>query len=152
MAFIAQSRPNRSPHPKQIPPQGNFPYHSNVNQSPNPLRAFPKPTFNCNNCRKAGHSSARCYAVGGGLEGQAPGMKGNGQITTSFMRPPNAFSSQVIQQHDASAQPGPEITARLADQQPSNAIIMASIKDTTMDPSSKIQWLKKLVQCFLISI
>ena len=80
-AFITQAKPPRPPqNPNAINRQ---PYVRNNEHIPSP----PKPAFTCNNCGKTGHSVARCYAPGGGLEGQAPWMKHREPTHITSQRP-----------------------------------------------------------------
>jgi len=104
--FVAQSRPAQTTQPRMTY-QPN-PYRSNTNQ-PNAPKSFQKPTFTCNNCGKTSHSSAQCYAIGGGLEGQAPWTRNNEQKHT-FTCPPNAFTSQVTPRSNLPAKPVQEMT------------------------------------------
>ena len=119
-AFIAQTKPPR-------PPQNS----NAINRQPyvrsnEHISSPPKPAFTCNNCGKTGHSVARCYAPGGGLEGQAPWMKHREPTHTTPQRPINPFSTRPI--HNPIPRQ-PTDTARLADQKPDTIIMMTRIDE-----------------------
>ena len=69
-AFIAQAKPKR-PAAMQ-PPQQNTPNPKvNNTQTAESPQINQRPHTQCNNCRRISHLASKCYASGGGLEGQA---------------------------------------------------------------------------------
>ena len=92
--------------------QANIPYQT------------PRPFVQCNNCGRNGHPSSKCYAPGGGLEGQAPWKMSQGQFTqipTPF--PNHSIPSQAVNQHTVpSVSPMPTTPVQPAEQ--SRNIIM----------------------------
>jgi len=46
---------------------------TSINKDPNIVfQASGKPTMKCENCNRTGHTKAKCWVKGGGLEGQYP--------------------------------------------------------------------------------
>ena len=119
-AFIARTKPSRPP------PNSNAINRQPYIRSNEHTSSTPKPAFTCNNCGKTGHSVARCYAPGGGLEGQAPWMKHREPIYTTPQRPINPFSTRPT--HNPIPRQ-PTDTARLADQKPDTIIMMTRINE-----------------------
>ena len=69
-AFIVHTKLNQPSQSRQ--------QNTNIHSNETPSTNIPRIPFTCNNCGRNGHSVARCYAAGGGLEGQAPWMKNKG--------------------------------------------------------------------------
>jgi gag-polypeptide of LTR copia-type len=129
-AFVRRVKPNRPPQPKThaYVPQ-------NVRANNPPVANVARALFICNNCGKTGHSAARCYGIGGGLEGQAPWMKNNEPAKPTFSRTPNVFASGVI----APPPLNPAHSAAWLAKQPSDDIIMvARISEAEITPANMI--------------
>src|SRR3979490_68738 len=86
-AFIPQSRP--IPRPVFYQPPISTPSPPNHQQQPQypQNRGQRRPTFNCNNCGRAGHPASQCYSPGGGLAGQAPWRQENRQNNQNLLAP-----------------------------------------------------------------
>jgi Pol polyprotein, beta-barrel domain len=128
-AFVVRAKPNRPPQPK---PYANIPQNVRAN---NPLVAnIARAPFICNNCGKTGHSAARCYGVGGGLEGQAPWMKKNEPTKPTFSRTPNVFAPRIT-----APPPNPAHSIAWLAEQPSDDIIMVvKISEAEITPVDTI--------------
>ena len=91
----------------------------------------PRTSFTCNNCGKTGHSVARCYALGGGLEGQAPWMK-NKEPTHHF--PHRYHPPSNTRPNDNTLVRPAEDTTQLAEQRSDTIIMMAGFDKQTVTP------------------
>ena len=110
-------KPNRLIHNhNQANNQGN-PHNNKA-----PSTFTPRTLFTCNNCGKTRHSVARCYTLGGGLEGQAPWMK-NKEPTHHF--PHRYHPPSTTRLSDTPLIRPAEDTARLAEQRSDTIIMMA---------------------------
>ena len=116
-AFIAWAKPLRPQNPNPVNKQ---PYVCSNEHIP----SSSKPVFTCNNCGKTGHLVARCYAPGGGLEGQVPWMKHREPTHLTSQRPVNLFFTRPI---NNSIPRQLTNTIWLADQKPNSIIMMARI-------------------------
>ena len=120
-AFIARTKPNRSLQNRQI-----VNTHPTPRNNPQTFSNPPRSPFTCNNCGRTGHSVARCYAVGGGLEGQAPWMKTNEHTVIPPPKSSNPFTNRI--RNNTLPRPIPD-SIRLAETKPDDIIMVAQIAD-----------------------
>ena len=87
---------------------------------------YPRMAFVCMNCRRQGHTIVRCFARGGGMEGQAPWDNQSAPNLPKKDSPSPQMQNQTVNQSMSNL---PKNSARLAEQKKANIIMMAHISE-----------------------
>jgi transposase InsO family protein len=158
-AFVARSAQPTHPSMRRPLAVNNPRFQSTIRNSPNPTlstnQATPhrsamaqRSSFTCSNCGKYGHLSSRCFAPGGGMEGQAPWNmqnKGDGPPRVENNRVRGAYI-----QPQAPTQPSGAVLSKGTDstntaeskqsnnQKQGHMVMMAHISDAIKEDPSKI--------------
>ena len=136
-AFAALPRRGRPPPPPR--PNNNFSSRTRNNLIPTNNHNFPKPIFQCNNCHKIGHSASRCYAPGGGSEGQAPWQLNPRQSDNRFATTVDATATQITQPNEYLPRFKPPTTKPQANQIPKSFVMVASITEIPDEPEPSMK-------------